>query len=233
MCSMLHVVNREMQRIEKPESLKVTARAEIKKLLVTGRWEQGTLYSANTFADLLGVSRTPVREALLELSAEGYLVAQDGKGFRIKEFSEQEIRDFFETRRVIELYVLERIVGRISSGETKALRAFQRQMRDKLSVGDKVAFLDADKSFHLHLIDCHHNRHLTSVMDNIRDLISVLGHEAIIREGRPQQVIDEHQAVVEAIERGDAKRAVSAMRSHLEATENYIVAQNQQRTSNP
>lgn len=53
---MLHSVNQQMQRIEKPESLKVTARAEIKKLLVTARWERSVLYSTNTIADILGVS---------------------------------------------------------------------------------------------------------------------------------------------------------------------------------
>ena len=233
MCSMLHSVNPEMQRIEKPESLKATARAEIKKMLVTGRWEQGVLYSAGSFADILGVSRTPVREALLELSAEGYLIAQDGKGFRIKEFSEDEIRDFFETRRVIELYVLERVAGRLTAGEVQTLRALQKEMRDMLSAGDETAFLDADKAFHLHLIQCHHNQHLISIMNNIRDLISVMGHEAIVRKGRSQEVIGEHQAVIDAIEQGSAIRAVAAMRSHLEATENFVVAQNHARPRKP
>lgn len=214
-----------MNRIEKPESLKASARGEIKKLLVTGKWERGVLYSANTFADLLGVSRTPVREALLELSAEGYLEAQDGKGFRIKELSEKEIRDFFETRRMIELYVIERVVAGLTAPAVEELRSHQRRMQANFSVDDKVAFLDADKAFHLHLIHCHQNRHLSSVMNNIRDLISILGHEAIIREGRAEQVLAEHQAVIDAVERREAAQAVAAMRAHLEATENFLVAQ--------
>ena len=214
-----------MKRIEKPESLKVAARGEIKKLLITGQWERGVLYSANTFADRLGVSRTPVREALLELSAEGYLVAQDGKGFRIKELSEKEVRDFFETRRMIELYVIERVAAHLTIAETDELRTHQQRMRASFTIDDKVAFLDADKAFHLHLIHCHQNRHLTSVMNNIRDLISILGHEAIICEGRSERVLAEHQAVIDAIERRDAAQAVAAMRAHLGITENFLVAQ--------
>ncbi len=218
-------VNTQMNRIEKPESLKATARGEIQKMLTTGKWERGVLYSANTFADLLGVSRTPVREALLELSAEGYLVAHDGKGFRIKEFSEKEIRDFFETRRMIELYVIERVVGGLTSGETEELRAHQQRMRENFAIDDKVAFLDADKAFHLHFIHCHQNQHLTAVMNNIRNLISILGHEAIIREGRSEKVLEEHQTIIDAVERRDAARAAAAMRAHLETTENFLVAQ--------
>ncbi len=223
---MLHVVNLQMHlsRIEKPASLKSTARNELKKLLVTGKWERGVLYSANAFADILGVSRTPVREALLELSAEGYLIAQDGKGFRIKELSEKEVRDFFETRKMIELYVIERVVPGLAAKAEAELRGHQRRMEENFAIDDKAAFLDADKAFHLHLIHCHENRHLMSVMNNIRDLISVLGQEAIIREGRSQMVLDEHQAVIDAVERRDAARAVAAMRAHLEATENFLVA---------
>lgn len=214
-----------MNRIEKPESLKVLARGEIQKMLTTGKWERGVLYSANTFADLLGVSRTPVREALLELSVEGYLVAHDGKGFRIREFSEKEIRDFFETRRMIELYVIERVVAGLTATETEELHRHQQRMRDYLQVGDKVTFLEVDKAFHLHLIHCHRNQHLAAVMNNIRNLISILGHEAIIREGRAEKVLEEHQAIIDAIEQRDATRALAAMRTHLETTEDFLAAQ--------
>jgi DNA-binding GntR family transcriptional regulator len=193
-------------------------------LLVTGKLERGALYSASTFADSLGVSRTSIREALLELSAEGYLVAHDGKGFRVKDLSEKEIRDFFETRRIIELYVIERVIAAQPVGCLNELRAQQRRMEENFAAGDKSAFLDADKAFHLHLIHCHQNRHLTTVMNNIRDLISILGHEAIVREGRAEKVLAEHQAVLDAIASGDPVRAVDAMRIHLEATENFLLA---------
>ena len=231
---MLHFVNSKIMKmspIEKPESLKSAARNQIKNLLVTGKWESGVLYSANTFADILGVSRTPVREALLELTAEGYLVAHDGKGFRIKDFSEKEVSDFFETRRMIELYVIEHVVAGLGAKEVQELCDHQRRMRERNSAGDKIAFLDADKAFHLHLVNCHQNQHLISVMNNIRDLISILGHEAIIREGRSQMVLDEHQAVIDAITRRDGAQAAAAMRTHLEATEEFIVAQIRLRAS--
>lgn len=214
-----------MNRIEKPESLKATARGEIQKLLTTGQWQRGVLYSASTFADLLGVSRTPVREALLELSAEGYLVAHDGKGFRIREFSEKEIRDFFETRRMIELYVIERVVADLTATQAEELRRQQQRMRENFKIDDKVAFLEADKAFHIHFIHCHQNQHLTSVMNNVRNLISILGHEAIIREGRAAKVLAEHQAIIDSVEKRDAAQAVAAMRAHLETTENFLIAQ--------
>jgi DNA-binding GntR family transcriptional regulator len=212
-------------RIEKPETLKFTARRAIKDLLIAGKLEKGTLYSANTFADMLGVSRTPVREALLELSAEGYLIAHDGKGFRVKDLSVKEIRDFFETRKLIELYVIERVVASVPEKTLEELRTHLRRMKDSFAGGNEVAFLEADKAFHLELIHAHQNHHLISVMNNIRDLISILGHEAILRKGRSQQVLAEHQAVIDALAVHDPAKSVKAMRTHLEATEDSLVAQ--------
>ncbi len=62
-------------------------------------------------------------------------------------------------------------------------------------------------------------------MNNIRNLISILGHEAIIREGRAEKVLEEHQAIIDAIGQRDATRALAAMRTHLETTEDFLAAQ--------
>jgi DNA-binding GntR family transcriptional regulator len=215
----------DLLRIEKPETLKFTARRAIKSMLVSGKLEKNTLYSANTFADMLGVSRTPVREALLELSAEGYLVAHDGKGFRVKDISVKEIRDYFETRKLIELYVIERVVPRLPEVALEKLRTGLQRMRNCHAANDEAGFLEVDKAFHLELIHAHQNNHLISVMNTIRDLISILGHEAVLREGRYLQVVAEHQAIIDAIAVRDPAQAVKAMRTHLEATEASLVAQ--------
>jgi len=153
------------------------------------------------------------------------LVAHDGKGFQVKDLSVKEIRDFFETRKVIELYIIDHVVASLPANVLKALRGHLRRMKESFASDDKVAFLDADKAFHLDLINSHQNHHLIAVMNNIRDLISILGHEAIVRKGRSQQVLDEHQAVINAIALHDPAMAVRAMRIHLESTEDALVAQ--------
>src|SRR6516165_9949921 len=92
-------------RILRRGSLKDLAYQEIKELLVSGQLKPDRLYSAQHFAQLLGVSRTPVREALLRLANEGFLVCREVKGFQIKEFSRKEVQDVLETRAVIETHV--------------------------------------------------------------------------------------------------------------------------------
>jgi DNA-binding GntR family transcriptional regulator len=83
------------QPIARHGSLKDAAYRQIKELLLSGRLEHGRLYSAQYFAEMLGVSRTPVREALLQLTSEGSLVCLDVRGFKIREFTDKEVRDVF------------------------------------------------------------------------------------------------------------------------------------------
>src|SRR5688572_28620115 len=95
--------------LDRPRSLHALAYDQIKALLLSGRLSRDRLYSANDFAETLRISRTPVREALLQLAAENYLVFVEGRGVRVRQFTTKEIRDFFETRQLVEPYVLGQI----------------------------------------------------------------------------------------------------------------------------
>src|SRR4051812_43635930 len=108
--------------LQRPGTLKDLAYREIKQQLVSGRLLRDRIYSAQHFAEQLGISRTPAREALLQLASEGFLVCLDVRGFKVREFSEKEIRDVFETRQVIEAYVVERAAGELSAEEVRHLK---------------------------------------------------------------------------------------------------------------
>jgi DNA-binding GntR family transcriptional regulator len=217
--------------LSRPETFKDAAHQQIKKLLSAGRLEEDTYYSAIGFAEMLGVSRTPVREALLQLSAEGFLTAVDGRGFKVRRLTVKEVRDFFETRRIVELYVVEKIAPAISDSALAALRKLLDRMSAAAAVRDGVEFLDADKAFHLRLIHLHGNLHLQSIMDNVRDLISLHGRHAIGEAGRFESVVAEHTAVCKALAGRDPVRAVAAMRAHLDTTEAILAEQVQRAVS--
>lgn len=235
-CCMLHIgkstafrthpsTHMQLAPIERPDSLQKAAYSGIKNLLLTGQLQPQTLYSATRFADILAVSRTPVREALLQLVAEGYLIAIDGKGFKIRTFTEKEIMDYFETRKIIESYVIEQFVENRTPDDISQLRDYLAQMEKCATENDAVGFLEADKNFHLYPIHRHNNQHLQMVMDNLRDLISVIGQQAIGREGRYQEVLQEHESIIEAIVEKNSRKAVACMKNHLSVTEAYLVNQ--------
>src|SRR6185436_10443462 len=153
--------------LQRAGTLKDRAYLEIKKQLLSGGFRKEDVCSANQFAELLGISRTPAREALLQLAAEGHLVAVENRGFRIKDYSDKEIRDFFETRRLVETYVVERVAGTLRPKELLELDENLTHMKALAKGGDLDAFLETDKEFHTSLVRRHNNLMLESVMDRI------------------------------------------------------------------
>ena len=196
---------------------------QIKDLLVSGQLAFDAIYSANHFAEILGVSRTPVREALLQLSAEGLLIPVQGRGFKIKKFSEKQIRDFIEARKMIEAFVIERLVRVVTEQDLGRLEDSLTEMVNKALEGDAYGFLEADKAFHMNLIHRYDNRLLVSIMENIRNLISIFGQKALASYGRTQEVINEHQSILDELRERDGKKAVKAMTYHLNTTERYLI----------
>jgi DNA-binding GntR family transcriptional regulator len=213
----------KLKKIERSETLQVQAYENIKGLLVAGRLKFGKIYSASQFAEMLGVSRTPAREALLQLAAEGWLSPVQGRGFKLREFTQEEVRDFFEARLMIETYVIERLVERIGQKDLRALEDSLKQMVHYARGRDASGFLDADKAFHMNLVYRYKNRLLESVMDNIRNLISILGERALSRPGRTEEVVREHQEILDALRRRDPKEAAAAVKRHLDSTEKTII----------
>jgi len=210
-------------KLEQPGTLQNLAYERIKTLLINGQLEFGEVYSANHFAEILGVSRTPIREALLQLTSEGFFVSLRGRGFKIKEFSEKEIQDFFEARKMIEAYVIEQLVDEVSAEDLKPLDDSLAQMINGHKKIETYRFLEADKSFHMNLIRRYENSLLESIMGNIRDFISILGQKALASPGRVQEVIREHQHILEALHQKDRMKAVQAIQNHLDATEKSLL----------
>ncbi len=161
-----------LSKLEQPGTLQNLAYERIKTLLINGQLEFDEVYSANHFAEILGVSRTPIREALLQLTSEGFFVSLRGRGFKIKEFSEKEIQDFFEARKMIEAYVIEQLVDEVSAEDLKPLDDSLAQMINGHKKTETYSFLEADKSFHMNLIRRYQNSPLEPIMGNIRDFIS-------------------------------------------------------------
>ena len=89
--------------------------------------------------------------------------------------------------------------------------------------GDTYGFLEADKDFHMSLVHRYNNFLLESIMQNIRNLISIFGGKALARKERIQEVINEHQIILQAIKRKDQRKAVESIHYHLDTTEKYLL----------
>jgi DNA-binding GntR family transcriptional regulator len=205
--------------VQRPISLKVQSYQQIRGLLTSGHLVHDRLYSANQLAEQLQVSRTPVREALLQLEAEGLLVQRDGRGFQPRRHTRKEAQDFFETRLLIELHALTGMAAKVSMADLVGMGAQLTAMREAARADDRAAFMRADEAFHLVIIEGCGNRLLASLWCNIRDLIAVFGRQAIMRDERMDDAIAEHEAVLEALRQRDPTAASGALKRHLDETQ--------------
>jgi DNA-binding GntR family transcriptional regulator len=209
--------------IERHGSLKDAAYRQIKELLLSGRLDHGRLYSAQYFAEMLGVSRTPVREALLQLTGEGSLVCLDVRGFKVREFTDKEVRDVFETRQVIEAHVFGQLVDNQCADDIRDLERSLKAMAGCAARKDSLGFLEADKEFHLVPLRRAGNLHLQAIMAQIRDHIAILGSQALRYEGRYRDILREHSAIIQALRTRDRTKTVRAVRHHLAVTASHIL----------
>ncbi|WP_077037656.1 GntR family transcriptional regulator [Pelomonas sp. KK5] len=164
-------------------------------------------------AELFGVSRTLVREALMQLQARGFVEVRTRKGWYVVEPSFEEARDAFAARRTIETGLL-REAGRPLQSVLRRLRQHVAEERAAIAEGDAATrtFLLAD--FHVCMAECFGNRLLADVM---RDLTARTTLVALLYQSTHDaaQSCEEHAAIVEALAAGDMPQAEQLMREHI------------------
>jgi DNA-binding GntR family transcriptional regulator len=207
----------------KKKTLKDRIYQEIKELLRSSQIGSNSLITASNISKVLGVSRTPAREALLQLASEGFVEAIGGRGFVVREYSEEEIHDYFEARRIIEVYLVGQLLDTITSDDLVDLDKILEDMASWIDKGDLSEFLNVDRKFHLHLIQLHGNKFLESITEKIRILISILGRETLANPGRMKEVVHEHSLILEGIKAGDRHRVEDAVAHHLKTTEDRLI----------
>ena len=208
--------------ISRAKSLKEQAYDKLKELIITGALEPGALHNEKRLAEALGVSRTPVREALLELSREGMVAFVPGKGVEICKFTAQQVREVFEIRKIIEGYILKKIAARLKDRDLKEIDENISNQEKVLLKTERLAFIEYDKQFHLYLASKIGNQQIESILDNLRDQMHLMGIRAVEDESRMKQVIEEHRAILSALKEGNPQRAFEALINHLENTEKII-----------
>ncbi len=209
--------------ISRTKSLKEKAYDILKELILTGRLEQGELHNEKRLAEVLGVSRTPVREALLELSREGMVIFVPSKGVKVRKITAKQVQEVFEIRRIIEGHIIQIISKQLTLTDLKKIdKIIGKQKR--LAGGDEmVAFIEVDKEFHLFLASKMGNQQIEAILENLRDQIHLMGIRAIQDRSRLQQVIREHHRIFSALKKKNGKEANKELILHLNNTEKKLV----------
>jgi DNA-binding GntR family transcriptional regulator len=207
------------QDLVRPSTLSSLAKESIRVRIVTGEIAAGEIYSAPALAAVLGVSATPVREALLDLSADGLVEVVPNRGYRVVEPSQHDLDEIFELRLLLEVPAAEQAARRgITAADQARFRQMAALIDKRAEEGDTVAFLAADRDFHLGLIAILGNSRLVDIVARLRDQARLYGLPLLAQRGELRESAREHGELLEAICRQDVAAVSAVATHHLEHT---------------
>jgi DNA-binding GntR family transcriptional regulator len=207
------------QDLVRPSTLSSLAKESIRMRIVTGEIAAGEIYSAPALAAVLGVSATPIREAMLELTADGLVEAVPNRGFRVVELSQHDLDEIFELRLMLEVPAAQESARRgISPADQARFLEMAELIEKRAQDGDTVGFLAADRDFHLGLIATLGNSRLVDIVSRLRDQARLYGLPMLAQRGELRESAREHREMLEAICRQDAGVVAAVTTHHLEHT---------------
>ena len=189
-----------------------------------GELMPGEIYSVQKLAQQLGVSRTPVREALLQLGRQGLVQPVRNRGFVVLETSTQDIRDIFQIRLLLEPAAAKLATRRIQPADLDQLRAEYQDMTRAARAGDGDRMWKHDRAFHRAIMQASGNTRLAEYIETLRDFVQTRGKLTTLTR-QLVTIAGEHEPILSALVRGDARAAQTAMRRHLTETRDILLVQ--------
>lgn len=195
----------------------------VRAMVRAGELTEDSLYSVYQLADLLEVSRSPVREALLKLEAAGLVTFERNRGFRVVLPSARQIEEIFEIRLALEPAAAAAAARRPVAERDLVAQRFG--VLEEAAVGlDEATFWEADQSVHDALLQLAGNREAAAVIRQLRQKTRMIGPGTTRQTRSLSDISAEHAPIVEAVVAGDAAAARSAMAEHLRNTGALLAA---------
>jgi DNA-binding GntR family transcriptional regulator len=187
----------------------------VKQAVLERRYEGGTLLTEGELASDVGVSRTPVREALLKLEVEGLLKLYPKKGALVLPVSAQEIKDVVETRLLVEEHAARKAVP-APAPLIERLEELLAQQREQAAAGDLAAAAVTDRCFHAEIVRSGDNEILSRLYDQLRDRQLRMG--VAVMHSHPDRIaknVAEHSEILEALRASDPDAAAALVHRHV------------------
>ncbi|MAW24713.1 MAG: GntR family transcriptional regulator [Gammaproteobacteria bacterium] len=178
----------------------------------------------------LGISRTPVREALRRLEVDGLVVSEPRFGMKVKELGYTEILELYEAREALEMAAVEICAEKISGIEIAELEILQEQMAG--SVRDPSRMAGLNYAFHKALLNAAKNRYLTMSCEAIHKTLAILGATTLANTERAEESLIEHRDLIECLKLRDKEGARMIMGRHLSNAKRIRLRQINQRLIN-
>ena len=193
--------------------------------ILTGELKPGERLMEIHLANRLGVSRTPIREAIRMLELEGLVTMIPRRGAEVSRISKQDLRDVLEVRRALDALAVRLACDRITPEEKSALKEAAADFERSTKTKDATTIAKADVRFHDIILGASDNKRLVQLVNNLAERVYRYRLEYIKDSRNHQRLIDEHEEILNWIEQGEKERAQTAIETHIDNQEKNIISQ--------
>ncbi len=204
---------KQIKEVYQMSTLKDQAYESLKEQIMDA--EPGTVFSVRKSAKDLGLSYTPVREALVKLQNEGLLEVSSSAGFSVPKIDMKTIQNISQSRQCVEQFVLPKIIDQIEEDDILVLRSLIVKQKRAMEKKDISAYTEVDAQFHIYLIDLLRNKQLSDFYRSVRSQYRV-GSRKIVKE-HSSLPIEEHEKFLKLVEEKKYEEALECMYQHTSA----------------
>ena len=195
----------------------------LRQAILKGELEPGERLMEIQLAERLGVSRTPIREAIRKLELEGLVLMIPRKGAEVAKISESNLRDVLEVRRSLEELAIDLACQRITAEELESLNKAEVDFKAAIGNGDAMQIAQTDEQFHEIIYNSTKNQKLVQILNNLREQMYRYRFEYIKDANMREDLRREHREITDAIIKGECERAKTAISLHIDNQEENIL----------
>ncbi len=210
-------------KLENYKPLREIVFETLREAILSGQLKAGERLMEVQLAEEMGVSRTPVREAIRKLELEGLVVMVPRKGAYVAGISTKDITEVFEIRSALESLAAALACERITEEELEELERLLVQVAECAEKNDLETLIQVDTRFHNVLYRASRNERLAQIINNLGDQIQRFRTTSLATPGRMKEALEEHKALVEAITARDVELARRLAEEHIENAENRLM----------
>lgn len=196
-----------------PKPLYVEVAELIRQRIYSRELEPGSWIDEMKMAEAFGISRTPLREALKVLAAEGLVTMKVRRGAYVTEVSEKDLRDVYHLLSLLESDAAATVAEQATAAQLEQLQLLHQEL--EAAVADADQFFRVNEAFHMQLLALCDNRFLSQVVADLRKVMKLNRHQSLFKRGRIEDSLQEHAAIVQALTQRNPAGARQAMHTHF------------------
>lgn len=204
-----------LKKIDGIENLTDRAYQVLKEYIVSLPMDANVKLSETRLAAELGISKTPVREALRQLATEGLIDIKSRRGTFLVSFDEEDVKELFDIREYLEALAVNELITRITDQDIEKLEKILTELNSSALAGDKGKYNKLDADFHAELVWMSGNKRLFRFFTTIQAQVQGVRARSIRLPGRPNKSNNEHWQLLETIQKRDQKAAEELIRQHI------------------